>query len=204
MKLWDVPESNNITAGVWWIENVHIITGVALGSSARVVKLIRPCLTWIVCFLPLFLLSWWEPWPWFGYLACGHSRANWFGLQQLKQRSALLGRIDYWIFGLGLVCCGVGGITRPCYYYGGLITHRPYWGAFWGSGCGVLCTGRYISGWALKGPADAFLFFSARWATLQSFWVISKLSSSLYVSTLMGFRHSLSLVFRPRRKRSAS
>jgi hypothetical protein len=42
IKLCNAPESNNITAGLLWIENVPDITGASSGRSASVVKLILP------------------------------------------------------------------------------------------------------------------------------------------------------------------
>jgi hypothetical protein len=45
IKLCDAPESNNITAGLLWIENVPDITGQPSGRSASAVKLILPCQT---------------------------------------------------------------------------------------------------------------------------------------------------------------
>jgi hypothetical protein len=73
-----------------WIENVPDITGAPSGSSASVVKLILPCMTWSIYLLLLFLLFWLEPWPWFGYLAQEQSRAKWLGLPQMKQHFVLL------------------------------------------------------------------------------------------------------------------
>ena len=59
MKLCDAPELNNITTGLWWIVNVPVMTGAPSGRSVSVVKLILPCLTWIIC--PLSLLSLFSP-----------------------------------------------------------------------------------------------------------------------------------------------
>ena len=164
MKLCDAPESNNITACLLWIENIPDITGAPSESSAIVVKLIRPCLTWIVCFLFLF---WLEPCPWFVCLAWGHSRAKWVELPQLKQRFALPGRSGCWVFGLGPFCYGVGG-RALLYCWGGLAIQRPCWGAFWEDWGVAFCTKRYLCGGALEGPTGAFLFFSALWARMQS------------------------------------
>jgi len=154
------------------------ITGASSGSSARVVKLIRPCLTWIVCLLPLFLLFWLELWPWFVGLARGHSRAKWVELPQLMQRFALLGRRGGKAFGLGPFCWGAGGCEAPC-CYGGLNTQHPGWGALRRALEGAFCTMRYLCSGALEGPASAFLFLSARWAVMQSSCVIAKLTCSL-------------------------
>jgi hypothetical protein len=43
IKIWDAPESNNIIAGLLWIENIPDITGAPSGRSASAVKLILPC-----------------------------------------------------------------------------------------------------------------------------------------------------------------
>jgi hypothetical protein len=43
IKLWDALESNNIIAGLLWIENVPDIIGAPSRRSASVVKLILPC-----------------------------------------------------------------------------------------------------------------------------------------------------------------
>jgi hypothetical protein len=43
IKLCDALESNNITAGLLWIENVPDITGAPSEKSTNVVKLIVPC-----------------------------------------------------------------------------------------------------------------------------------------------------------------
>ena len=109
MKLWDAPESNRIIAGWWFIEKVPDIIGAPSGRSAKLVKLSRPCLTWTVCFLPLFWSFLREACPWF-CPACGHIFAKWFGLPHLKQRLLLSGRVTFWKFGLGPVCyCCYGG-----------------------------------------------------------------------------------------------
>jgi hypothetical protein len=65
-----------------------------------------------------------------------------------------------------------------------------------------LGTTRYLGDWALEGPMGVFRFFSARCAVIQSSWVRAILTSSLKVLALTRFRHSLSLVLRPWRKRS--
>jgi hypothetical protein len=160
------------------MENVPVITGAPSGSSASVVKLILPYRTWTVCLLPLFLLFWLEPWPWFGCVAWGHSRAKWLGLTQIKQRFALLGRTCGWAFSLGPVCWGIGGREAPC-CCGGLNTYHPCWGACWGTLGVVVCTKPYLYGGALEGQAGALLFFLARWAMIQSSWVVAKFTSSL-------------------------
>jgi len=199
MKLWDAPESNSITTGLLWIDNVPIISGAPSGSSARVVKLTRPCLTRIICLLPLLLLFWLEPWPWFWHLGCGQSWAKWVELPQLKHQYPSPGQTGCGEFGLRLVCWGAGGLALPC-CFGGLITQRPCWGAFWRAWAVVFYTMRYLCGRALEGPTFAFLFFSARWHMIQYSWVMARLTSSLYVSTWMGLRRSLSLVLRPLQK----
>jgi hypothetical protein len=42
IKLWDALESNNIIAGLLWIENVPDITSAPSGRSTSVFKLILP------------------------------------------------------------------------------------------------------------------------------------------------------------------
>ena len=113
MKLWDAPESNKITVGWWFIENVPDIIGAPSGRSAKLVKLSRPCLTWMVCFLPLFWSFLREACPW-DYPAWGHILAKWSGLPHLKQQSLWSGRAAGWVFGLGPFCC-CWGANRACW-----------------------------------------------------------------------------------------
>jgi hypothetical protein len=86
--------------------------------------------------------------------------------------------------------------------WGGLATHLP--GKFLRGRArrAVLGTNRYLDGGVFIGPVGVFLFFSAIWAEMQSSWVMAMLTSSLKLSALTKFNRSLSLVFRPRRKRS--
>ena len=51
------PESSNVTIGLGWIEKLPVIIGVSSGNLVRVVKLTRPCLSFITYFLPLFWLE---------------------------------------------------------------------------------------------------------------------------------------------------
>src|SRR6185369_15271259 len=60
-----------MTACLLWIEKVPDMTGAPSGSSARVVKLTRPCRTCTSCFLPLPLLFWLEFCPGEDFLGCG-------------------------------------------------------------------------------------------------------------------------------------
>jgi hypothetical protein len=71
----------------------------------------------------------------------------------------------------------------------------------WDSGSSVP-TNRYLGGCAVEGPVGVFRFFSARWAEIQSSRVMAILTNSLKLSAFTKFNRSLSLVFRPRRKRS--
>ena len=160
MKQCDAPESNNITTGLLWIENIPVITGATSGSSANEVKLSFACFIWTFCFLPLFFLFFPEPWPGLGCLTWEHSRVRWFGSPQFKQWLVLLRRRGDEALSLGPLCWAVGGIARSdC--SGGLKTHHPYWGALWGTWSVSVRTNRYICDAALEGPVGAFLFFSA-------------------------------------------
>jgi hypothetical protein len=179
--------------------------GAPSGSSAMVVKLTRPCRTCITRFLPLSWLFWLRPCPWKGFLGRGQSLIKWSALPQLKQRLVLLFCWNCWLFGLRPNCCGccggTGGLYPPC-GWGGRKTDLLD-GAFrCGSVNCALGTTRYLGDWTFEGPVGVFRFFSARCAIIQSSWVRTILTSSLKVLALTRFRRSLSLVLRPRRKRS--
>jgi hypothetical protein len=82
----------------------------------------------------------------------------------------------------------------------GLAIHLPDWLFRGGARGDVFWTNRYLGDWPLEDLVCIFRFFSARWAEIQSSWVIAMLTSSLKVSVLTRFSRSLSLVFRPQRK----
>ena len=85
-----------------------------------------------------------------------------------------------WWWALNLCyCCWEEGAARFCCSCWGRITHLPCWALLWEFWGGLFCTKWYIGGWAIDGPAGAFLFFSTWWAVKQSSWVIAKLTSSL-------------------------
>ena len=112
-------------------------------------------------------------------------------------------RLGCWKLGLGLDCCcwGIGGLAASC-CWGGLKTQLCDGGFLYGALEIVFCTKRYLGGCAPKGPVSAFLFFSAWCAVMQSSWVMAIFTSSLKLLGWTRLRHSLSLVLRPRQKRS--
>jgi hypothetical protein len=93
-----------------------------------------------------------------------------------------------------------GRLNRAC--RGGLATHLPGRLLQGGARVAVFWINRYFGGCAVEGPMGVFRFFSARWADMQSAWVMAILTNLLKVSAFTRFSRSLSLVFRPRRKRS--
>jgi hypothetical protein len=186
---------------------VPVIIGAPLGSSERVVKFTLPWRTCIVCFLSPPLLLGLEVCPWNDFLGWGQFLMKCDELPQLKQRLLLFPWLNCGKFGLhpNYCCCywgwGTGGLLNlDC--WGCLATHLLDW-LFWcGARGDVFLINRYLGGWALEGPVGIFHFFSARWPEMQSSWVIAMLTSLLKVSILTRFSRSLSLVFRPWRKRS--
>jgi hypothetical protein len=127
---------------------------------------------------------------------------KWDGLPQLKQRKLLFPLLEGGKLGRGPCCCccwscGVGGqLNWAC--WGGLATHLPGKLFRGGARVAVVWTNRYLGGCAVEGPVGVFSFFSARWAEMQSSWVMAILTNSLKVLAFTKFSRSLSLVFRPR------
>jgi hypothetical protein len=152
------------------------------------VKFTLPWRTCTICFLPLLLGL--DVCPWKDLRGWGQSLMKWDGRK--------LGRRPCCCCCWG---CGVGGrLNRAC--WGGRATHLPDILFRGGARVAMFWTNRYLGCCAIEGPVGVFRFFSARWAEMQSSWVMAILTNSLKVSAFTRFSRSLSLVFRPRRKRS--
>jgi hypothetical protein len=152
------------------------MTGAPSGNSSRVVKFSLPFLTCTFCFFPFSWLAADTCLGWF----CGQSLTYWPVFPHVKHMFPLPCRNccycccrGGWLF-LG---AGAGRRLSACCCWGGLITHLPV--CCWDSLLWLLETIQNLWGGAEDLVIGAFLFFSARWAKMQSSCEMARLTSSL-------------------------